>query len=62
MTIAYSRRRSARVKIQPFSWKAREFQLIESWIGKTKYVELARWTLRDDESPYLEARPARSAI
>lgn len=62
MTIAYARRRSPRVKIEPFSWKAREFQLIESWVGETKYVELARWMLRDDESPHLEVQPTRLAI
>lgn len=59
MTVAYSRRRSPRVSVEPFSWKAREFQLIESWVGRTKYVELARWALRDDESPHLEAQQAR---
>jgi len=50
MTIAYARRRSPRMIVEPFSWKACEFQLIESWVGKTKYVELARWALRDDET------------
>ena len=49
MTLAYARHRVPRLKVAPFSWKAREFQLIESWVGQTKYVELARWTLRDDE-------------
>jgi len=47
MTIAYARRRSPRMKVDPFCWRAREFQLIESWVGQTKYVELARWSLRD---------------
>jgi RNA 2',3'-cyclic 3'-phosphodiesterase len=51
MTLAYARRRSPRISVEPFSWKAYEFQLIESWVGKTKYVELARWSLRDDEPP-----------
>ena len=50
MTLAYARQRSPRIKIDPFSWRACEFQLIESWVGSTKYVELARWRLRDDEA------------
>ncbi len=51
MTISYSRRRSPRVDTSPFSWKASEFQLVESWAGLTKYVELGRWTLWDSEPP-----------
>jgi 2'-5' RNA ligase len=57
MTIAYAHRRSPRMKVEPFSWKVREFQLIESWVGQTKYVELGRWTLWDHEPPRLETRP-----
>jgi 2'-5' RNA ligase len=48
MTLAYASRRSARLKVEPFHWRAREFQLIESWVGCTKYVELARWALWDE--------------
>jgi RNA 2',3'-cyclic 3'-phosphodiesterase len=59
MTLAYARRRSPRIRVAPFSWKACEFQLIESWVGETKYIELARWMLRDDVGPDLDssARP-----
>ncbi len=45
MTLAYSYRRAPRIAVDPFMWEAREFQLIESWQGKTKYVELGRWAL-----------------
>lgn len=45
MTLAYASRRSPRAKVEPFMWQAREFQLIESWVGQTKYVELGRWAL-----------------
>lgn len=62
MTLAYSRRRAPRMKVDPFSWKAREFQLIESWVGRTKYVELARWSLRDDDLPHAAAQPARPTM
>ncbi|HEV7691975.1 MAG TPA: hypothetical protein VGO52_14160 [Hyphomonadaceae bacterium] len=58
MTLAYARRRSPRIRVEPFSWKACEFQLIESWVGQTKYVELARWTLWENEPPSL-GRPMR---
>lgn len=58
MTLAYARRRSPRLNVEAFSWTARDFQLIESWQGRTKYVELARWNLREDE-PYQADSPCR---
>lgn len=45
MTLAYASRRSPRARVEPFIWHAREFQLIESWVGQTRYVELGRWPL-----------------
>ena len=54
MTLAYARRRSPRQGVEAFTWKARDFQLIESWQGSTKYVELGRWTLWDNEKPHPE--------
>ena len=45
MTLAYASQRSPRRKVEPFIWQAREFQLIESWVGQTKYIELGRWAL-----------------
>lgn len=51
MTLAYAPHRSPRLATDPFSWRAREFQLIESWVGQTKYVELARWKLGEDDAP-----------
>lgn len=51
MTLAYARQRSPRLATLPFHWKAREFQLIESWVGQTRYVELARWKLGEDDAP-----------
>lgn len=51
MTLAYTNHRSPRMTTDPFGWRAREFQLIESWVGRTKYVELGRWKLIDDDVP-----------
>ncbi|MBI1362253.1 MAG: hypothetical protein GC155_18415 [Alphaproteobacteria bacterium] len=48
LTVAYSRRRSPRITFEPFGWKARDFQLIESWVDQTKYVQLAEWSLWGD--------------
>lgn len=62
MTLAYARRRSPRIGIEPFSWKACEFQLIESWVDQTKYVELARWKLWEDEPQSLRTQPIRPAV
>jgi len=51
LTLAYARRRAPMIKVEPFSWRACEFHLIESWVGRTKHVELARWTLLDETQP-----------
>ena len=44
-TIAYDVRRCPEMRIAPLSWRISEIQLIESWTGKTKYVQLGRWPL-----------------
>jgi len=59
MTLAYARRRCPRMSVPPFRWKASEFQLIESWVGRTRYVELGRWTLWDDAPPRWDSSPRK---
>lgn len=49
MTLAYARHRAPRMKVAPFCWRACEFQLIESWVGMAKCVELGHWSLWDND-------------
>lgn len=44
-TIAYDSRDHADVAIEPVSWVAREFVLIESWVGLTQHHVRGRWRL-----------------
>jgi 2'-5' RNA ligase len=47
LTLLYGRQHSFPISVPPFSWRAHNFQLVESWRGKTKHVELGRWPLRE---------------
>ena len=49
-TVAYDVRRCPEMPIAPLSWRVAEIQLIESWIGKTKYIQLGRWPLLEPVS------------
>lgn len=46
ITLLYDRGGFAPKAIEPITWRVREFVLIHSWLGKTRYDELARWPLK----------------
>lgn len=48
MTLLYDDLQLAGTVVEPISWVAREFVLIESWIGLTKHVVRGRWHLPED--------------
>jgi 2'-5' RNA ligase len=48
VTLIYSRRRISERSIEPISWTVREFSLVLSLRGKTKYIVLDRWPLGAD--------------
>jgi 2'-5' RNA ligase len=45
VTLAYDARLVAPVTVAPVRWRAREFVLIHSLLGKTRHLPLARWAL-----------------
>ncbi|MCO5398832.1 RNA 2',3'-cyclic phosphodiesterase [Ralstonia soli] len=45
VTLLYDRGGFAPKAVEPISWTVREFVLIHSWLGKTRYDELGRWPL-----------------
>ena len=45
VTTAYSMRRIPPQPVGPISWKVTELVLIHSFVGRTKYEELGRWSL-----------------
>ncbi|CAJ0812044.1 RNA 2',3'-cyclic phosphodiesterase [Ralstonia flaminis] len=46
ITLLYDRGGFAPKPVEPMTWTVREFVLIHSWLGKTRYDELGRWTLK----------------
>ncbi|NMV42094.1 RNA 2',3'-cyclic phosphodiesterase [Ralstonia insidiosa] len=46
ITLLYDRGGFAPKPVEPVTWTVREFVLIHSWLGKTRYDELGRWTLK----------------
>lgn len=46
ITLLYDRGGFAPKPVEPITWTVREFVLIHSWLGKTRYDELGRWALR----------------
>lgn len=45
VTLAYDVRMIAPHDVAPIAWRAREFVLVHSLLGKTQHVTLGRWTL-----------------
>ena len=45
LTLLYGERPISERLIEPVGWTVREFALVLSLIGKTKYISLDRWTL-----------------
>ncbi|QUP55445.1 RNA 2',3'-cyclic phosphodiesterase [Ralstonia syzygii] len=45
ITLLYDRGGFAPKPVEPISWTVREFVLIDSWLGKTRYDEKGRWPL-----------------
>lgn len=50
MTLLYDRQPVPVTAVEPISWPVREFVLIHSTLGKTRYTVLGRWALREVES------------
>ncbi|WP_439891252.1 RNA 2',3'-cyclic phosphodiesterase [Ralstonia sp. 25C] len=46
ITLLYDRGGFAPKPVEPITWTVREFVLIHSWLGKTRYDELGRWALK----------------
>lgn len=46
VTLLYDRGGFAPKAVEPITWTVREFVLIHSWLGKTRYDELGRWPLK----------------
>jgi 2'-5' RNA ligase len=46
MTLAYDFEHHAEMPVEPVSWTAREFVLIESHVGQTRHIVRGRWPLR----------------
>jgi 2'-5' RNA ligase len=46
ITLLYDRGGFAPKAVEPVTWTVREFVLIHSWLGKTRYDELGRWPLK----------------
>ena len=46
ITLLYDRGGFAPKAVEPITWTVREFVLIHSWLGKTRYDELGRWALK----------------
>lgn len=45
VTLAYDARMIAPATVAPIVWRAREFVLVHSLLGKTRHLSLARWAL-----------------
>lgn len=45
VTLAYTFAHHSEIAVEPVSWVARDFVLIESWQGQTHYRLLGRWPL-----------------
>jgi 2'-5' RNA ligase len=45
VTLLRDRRNVEERAIQPISWTVRDFALVDSLIGKSRYIQLGRWTL-----------------
>lgn len=45
LTLLYDKREVDEQAIEPVRWTAREFVLVDSLVGQTKHVQLARWPL-----------------
>lgn len=45
LTLLYDKQAVAERTIEPVRWTAREFVLVDSRVGKTQHVQLARWPL-----------------
>jgi 2'-5' RNA ligase len=45
VTLLYDERRIARQPVAPIAWTAREFALVRSLLGQSRYKVLARWPL-----------------
>jgi len=45
LTLLYDKREVDERAIEPVRWTAREFVLVDSLVGQTKHVQLARWPL-----------------
>lgn len=46
ITLLYDRGGFAPRSVEPITWTVRDFVLIHSWLGKTRYDELGRWPLK----------------
>ncbi len=46
ITLLYDRGGFAPKSVAPITWTVREFVLIHSWLGKTRYDELGCWALK----------------
>lgn len=46
VTLLYDRQGTVEEPVEPVSWTANEFVLVHSLVGQTRYLPLARWTLR----------------
>jgi RNA 2',3'-cyclic 3'-phosphodiesterase len=47
VTLLYDRQPVDPQRVEPVSWKVREFVLVHSLLGKTQHIPLGRWPLRD---------------
>lgn len=45
MTLAYGEERLPAISVAPIGWRAVGFQLVESWVEKTRHVTLKSWPL-----------------
>lgn len=45
LTLLYDKHEVAERTLEPVRWTAREFVLVDSRVGKTQHVQLARWPL-----------------
>jgi 2'-5' RNA ligase len=48
LTLLYGERKFEPRAIEPLTWTVRDFVLIDSWLGKTRYVEKGRWPLKEN--------------
>lgn len=60
MTLLYDSQTVPATAVEPVGWPVREFVLIHSTLGKTRYTVLGRWALREVESMQHEAAAVAS--